>query len=202
MSDILDRRDFLARFSAFPVIISAFGGRRPQSRAAMTVYKSPTCGCCTKWVDHVKDAGFKVSIKDVTDMDAIKRDLGVPAQLASCHTAVVGPYVLEGHVPADAIEKLLADKPARARGLAVPGMPVGSPGMEVPGRAADRYEVMLFTTDGKASVFSVRTGAEVLTRTAPRGPVRPSAVGRPLHTGDRTGAVTLPGLDPLRRGTE
>jgi hypothetical protein len=122
----------------------------------MTVYKEPTCGCCTKWVDHVKDAGFKVTVRDVKDMAPIKKDLGVPAALTSCHTAVVGAYLVEGHVPADLIDKMLAEK-ASGRGLAVPGMPSGSPGMEVGGTPA-RYEVLLFTPDGKTKVFARRGG--------------------------------------------
>ena len=162
MSEPLDRRDFLARFAAFPIVSALAGGRvRRQARPTMTVYKSPTCGCCAKWIDHVRAAGFTVAIRDVNDINAVKKDLGVPAALGSCHTAVIGRYLVEGHAPADVIDKMLADKP-NARGIAVPGMPSGSPGMEVPGSAGDRYDVLLFTTDGKTSVFARRQGTRVI----------------------------------------
>jgi hypothetical protein len=115
------------------------------------VYKSPTCGCCTKWVDHLRKHGFQVTAKDTEDMNAIKASLGVPQGLTSCHTALVGKYVIEGHVPADDIQRLLAEKPKIA-GLAVPGMPAGSPGMEI-GRV-DRYDVIAFSEGLKSSVFA------------------------------------------------
>jgi hypothetical protein len=157
VSTPLDRRDFLARFAALPIVSALAGGRsKKQARPPMTVYKEPTCGCCSKWVDHVKEAGYKVTVRDVKDMAPIKKDLGVPAALASCHTAVVGAYLVEGHVPADLIDKMLAEK-ATGRGLAVPGMPSGSPGMEV-GGVPDRYDVLLFGTDGKTRVFAKRGG--------------------------------------------
>lgn len=113
------------------------------SSPAVTVYKDPSCGCCGAWIDHLRAAGFPADGIDRTDLQAIKARLGVPATLASCHTAEVGGYVVEGHVPADAIMRLLAERPA-ARGIAVPGMPIGSPGMEVPGMAPDTYAVVLF----------------------------------------------------------
>ena len=96
---------------------------------SMTVYKSPTCGCCGEWVKHVQASGFRVETHDVADMAPIKRKFGVPDGLASCHTALVGGYTIEGHVPAADIKRLLREK-AKAKGLAVPGMVVGSPGME------------------------------------------------------------------------
>jgi hypothetical protein len=165
----MHRRDFLARFSAFPIISALAGGRAgPQSRQPMTVYKSPTCGCCGKWVDHVRSAGFTVTVRDVNDLDSVKKELGIPATLASCHTAVVGAYLVEGHVPADVINKMLADKPT-GRGLAVPGMPGGSPGMEVPGRAPDRYDIFLFSTDGTSRVFARREGTKALPLTGRSG---------------------------------
>lgn len=162
MSQHMYRRDFLARFAAFPIISILAGGRAgPQSRQPMTVYKSPSCGCCGKWVEHVRSAGFTVTIKDVNDLEPVKKELGIPAALASCHTAVVGPYLVEGHVPADVISKMLTDKP-NGRGIAVPGMPVGSPGMEVPGTAPDRYDVLLFATNGTTRVFARREGTKAL----------------------------------------
>lgn len=118
----------------------------------VTVYKSPTCGCCSKWADHMKAAGFPVETVDVTDLTNIKAEHGIPAQFGSCHTAFVDDYAVEGHVPADDVKRLLAERPAAA-GLAVPGMPTGSPGMDTPGRRADRYEVLL-VQDGDATVFA------------------------------------------------
>ena len=120
----------------------------------LTIYKSPTCGCCTKWVDHVKAAGFKTQIHDLDNVGAIKQKYGVPAELASCHTVLVAGYVLEGHVPADVIKKMLTEKPKIA-GIAVPGMPVGSPGMEMGGRK-DRYDIIAWSKAGKQTVFARR----------------------------------------------
>lgn len=119
---------------------------------AMTVYKTPTCGCCSAWADRMAEAGFAVETVDLPDLSQVKRDLGIPPSAASCHTAVVGGYAVEGHVPAADVKRLLAEQPD-ARGLAVPGMPIGSPGMEVPGRPADAYDVLLVTDEG-ASVFA------------------------------------------------
>ena len=118
----------------------------------ITVYKSPSCGCCKNWVDHVKAAGFTVEVHDLDNLSDIKADAGVPANARSCHTAIVGGYALEGHVPAATIQRLLKEKPAIA-GLAVPGMPVGSPGMEVPGQPADKYDIVAFKADGSTSVY-------------------------------------------------
>jgi hypothetical protein len=109
------------------------------------VHKDPNCGCCTGWVRHLKDAGFAVTVEETTDLEPVKRRLGVPADLAACHTAEVDGYVLEGHVPAAAVRRLLERRPT-AIGLAVPGMPAGSPGMEgVP----QRYDVVLFGATGR-----------------------------------------------------
>ena len=121
---------------------------------AMTVYKSASCGCCTAWVDHAKANGFTVRVVDSENLGAVKRDLGIPPRLASCHTVVVGAYLVEGHVPAADVKRLLAEKPA-VRGLAVPGMPIGSPGMEQgPPSGYERYEVLAFTASGETSVFA------------------------------------------------
>ena len=120
---------------------------------AVTVYKSPTCGCCAKWVEHVRKAGFAVTVKDVPNVGEVKFANGVPPELASCHTALVGGYVVEGHVPADVMQKLLKEKPAVA-GIAVAGMPMGSPGME--GSYSDRYDVVAFEKSGKQRVYASR----------------------------------------------
>ncbi|MEN7342672.1 MAG: DUF411 domain-containing protein [Pseudomonadota bacterium] len=112
----------------------------------ITVNKSPSCGCCKLWIAHLEEAGFQVNPLDSDDMTAIKERYGVPENMRSCHTAIVDGYVIEGHVPASDIRQLLAEKPD-ATGIAVPGMPLGSPGMEVPGRIDD-YKVMLFDENG------------------------------------------------------
>lgn len=118
----------------------------------MTVYRSPTCHCCGRWVDHVKAAGFEVQEVVTDEMGAIKDQYGVPENLASCHTAIVEGYVIEGHVPAADIQQLLSDRP-EALGIAAPGMPVGAPGMES-GDKVDAYTVVLFTRDGETSTFA------------------------------------------------
>lgn len=116
------------------------------------VYKSPTCGCCTDWVDHLKENGFKVEVTETNNLNPIKIDAGLPSSLASCHTAFVGDYVIEGHVPAKDIHRLIAEAP-KAKGLAVPGMPVGSPGMEM-GDRKDHYQVLMFNESGQTRVFA------------------------------------------------
>lgn len=118
----------------------------PTDVTKVVVYKSPTCGCCNKWIDHLKKAGFKVEGHSTYGVGAKKKVLGVPESLHSCHTAVVNGYVVEGHVPADSIKKMLKDKP-KIKGLAVAGMPVGSPGME--GLSPEKYNVMSFGEDGE-----------------------------------------------------
>jgi len=118
----------------------------------VVVYKTPTCGCCSKWVAHLRDAGFKVRTIDLEDLDPIRRDWKVPPKLASCHTAKVGRYVIEGHVPAADIRRLLETQP-RVDGLSVPGMPIGSPGMEQ-GNVVEPYDVLSFNAAGETSVFA------------------------------------------------
>jgi hypothetical protein len=115
------------------------------------VWKTPTCGCCGKWVRHMEAAGFRVEVTDVDNVDPIKTANGLPLKLASCHTALVGGYVIEGHVPASDVRRLLREKPA-VLGLAAPGMPAGSPGMDVPG--SPPYDVLSVRKDGTASVYS------------------------------------------------
>ncbi len=119
----------------------------------VVVYRSPSCGCCGKWVQHLKDNNFNVIDNVVHDVDSVKRKYGVPSELASCHTAIVGDYVIEGHVPIEDIEKLLSLK-ADVSGIAVPGMPVGTPGMEM-GDRKDAYKVIAFDKEGRKQVFSV-----------------------------------------------
>lgn len=126
---------------------------RAGGTANITVYKDPSCGCCTKWVEHLRAQGFQPVVHDRNDMDALKDSLGVPASLRSCHTAMAGRYVIEGHVPAADVRRLLSAKPQGVLGIAVPDMPAGSPGMEVPGRR-DHYDVVAFSANGKTSVFA------------------------------------------------
>lgn len=129
-------------------------GRPQGALPAMTVYKSASCGCCGQWVEHVRANGFTVREVNTDDLNTVKREMGIPPRLASCHTVVVGSFVVEGHVPADDIKKLLRDRPA-VRGLAVPGMPIGSPGMEQgPPSQYERYDVLAFTADGATRVFA------------------------------------------------
>ncbi|SDW84913.1 DUF411 domain-containing protein [Marinobacter mobilis] len=123
-----------------------------QAEETVTVYKSPTCGCCSDWVRHMEDNGFEVNAINTQQINQIKADAGVPQGLASCHTAFVGDYIIEGHVPASDIRRLLAEAPA-ARGLSVPGMPAGSPGMEM-GDRQDPYTVMLFNEAGQTQPFA------------------------------------------------
>jgi hypothetical protein len=124
----------------------------------IVVHKSPSCGCCVKWIDHLRAEGFVVKSVDTDDLGALKQSLGVSPAHASCHTATVADYVVEGHVPAADIRRLLAEKPA-ALGLAVPGMPAGSPGMEVPSGEVEPYDTLLIGTDGAATVYSHHGGS-------------------------------------------
>jgi len=122
-----------------------------QSLPEILVYKSPNCGCCTKWVKHLRQSGFQVKAENTDKLDSIKKMSGIEPHLASCHTALVDGYVIEGHVPADDIKRLLQERPA-IKGLSVPGMPMGSPGMEGPRQ--DAYQVLSFDTQGKTAVFA------------------------------------------------
>ncbi len=120
--------------------------------AALTIYKSASCGCCAKWVEHVEKHGFTVKVVNVDDVMAVKAKAGIPDSLASCHTSMVGGYVVEGHVPAADIKKLLAEKP-KAKGIAVAGMPMGAPGMEH-GDHRQPYDTMLLKADGSTAIFA------------------------------------------------
>ncbi len=130
-------------------------GLQPRTSLAedLVVYKSPTCGCCKKWVKHMRDNGFNVVVHEQYNVTPKKDEYGVPRRLRSCHTAKIGGYVVEGHVPADVVKQLLEEKPAIA-GLAVPGMPMGSPGME--GFRKDPYDVISFTSTGKTGIHASR----------------------------------------------
>ena len=147
----------LAVAAAAVAVTTAWLGSAPRAQrpaTSVTVYKSPTCGCCTKWVDHMRANGFEVTAQNVEDMGAVKQKHGVPAQAGSCHTSLVGGYVVEGHVPADVVKRLLTERP-KVTGVAVPGMPAGSPGMEVPGRR-DPYTIVSFDQSGQLKVYERR----------------------------------------------
>jgi hypothetical protein len=124
-----------------------------QQRPKISVYKDPTCGCCANWVAHLRSHGFEPTATDVTDLAALKTKYGVAPSLRSCHTALVDGYVIEGHVPAADIQRLLKEKP-KVLGLTVPGMPVGSPGME--GTNGQRYDVLTFDASGRTAVYSTQ----------------------------------------------
>ncbi len=117
----------------------------------IVVYKTPTCGCCQKWVEHLQGNGLKVLTQHRDDLSPLRAQHGVPASLTSCHTALVGSYVVEGHVPAADVKRLLSEKPA-IKGIAVAGMPIGSPGME--GGTPQKFDTVAFTADGKTTVFA------------------------------------------------
>jgi len=134
-----------------PIRAAAPAARSTAAAISITVYKDPDCGCCKAWVEYLRKRRYLVDAKDTRDLSTIKANLAVPSALASCHTALVGGYIIEGHVPAEDIARLLRTKPKIA-GLAVPGMPSGSPGME--GGQAVHYQVLAFTRAGKTSVFA------------------------------------------------
>jgi hypothetical protein len=148
--DLMTRRQLLGALALF-----AATGMRPsaQKGPAVQVYKDPTCGCCSLWVEHLRKAGFSATVTDVADMAAIKAKHGVPSQARSCHTAVVDGYTIEGHVPAVDVQRLLKERP-RVVAIGVPGMPIGSPGMEVASVKPQPYDVLAFDKAGQTTVFA------------------------------------------------
>jgi len=122
-----------------------------QDRPTVLVYKTASCGCCNGWVEHMRAAGYTVDARDVQDLMSVKLDAGVPTAMSSCHTALVDGYVVEGHVPAEQVDRMLAERPEIV-GIAAPGMPIGSPGMEGPN--AQPYDIYAFDADGRAEVFA------------------------------------------------
>jgi hypothetical protein len=157
---MMDRRKFLAaalvsagtlvaRRAAAAVPVRSLAVRPP-----VTVYKDPSCGCCNKWVEHMQKSGFTVTAHDDSDMDARKDHYGVPSGVRSCHTALVGSYVIEGHVPASDVDRMLKEQP-KVAGLAVPGMVMGSPGME--GAMSKPYTVLAFHKSGSTTTFASHT---------------------------------------------
>ena len=134
-----------------PTEVASAAATVPADAPLVTVYKSPTCGCCKAWASYMEREGFRVETRDVTDLAAVKDSLGVPSDLSSCHTGTVEGYVVEGHVPAESVRRMLGERPD-ARGLAVPGMPIGSPGMEQ-GDLRQPYDVLVVGEGGEAAVY-------------------------------------------------
>ncbi len=153
MSGMITRREWLAAVAALPALPALPALLGATDGPAMVVYKDPNCGCCGEWVEHARKAGFTVSVRNTGELAAVKRRYRVPAALGSCHTAVVAGYVVEGHVPADLVHRMLREKP-KVAGLAVPGMPQGSPGMETGQR--EPYQVLTFDATGKTTVYARR----------------------------------------------
>jgi len=147
----MNRRHFLSSSGALAAltVLPTFAAA-PQPE--LQVFKSPSCGCCGKWVEHMRSAGFAVTVASVNNTAVERKRLGMPEKFGSCHTATVGDYVIEGHVPAAEVKRLLAAKP-KAIGLAAPGMPPSAPGMDVPGRK-DPYQVLLVDASGQSTVFA------------------------------------------------
>jgi hypothetical protein len=144
----------LAMLATTPLLAQTRRGTPPPS---MTVYKDPNCGCCVNWIAHARQAGITIAVRDTTDLAQVKASLGVPNDLASCHTGIIAGYLVEGHVPIDLVQRLLRERPRNALGLFVPGMPAGSPGMEGPPPA--RYNITLVTKTGARSTYATRMGA-------------------------------------------
>ena len=145
----MNRRNTLAAIAS--LILVAISSPSQQAGPLVTVFKTPTCACCGKWVEHLKANGFTVKVQEVNDTAGYERQYRVPRAMVSCHTAVVNGYTIEGHVPAAEIKRLLNERP-KAVGLAVPGMPVGSPGMEA--AHGEAYSVMLLDESGHAAVYA------------------------------------------------
>jgi hypothetical protein len=148
-NDAMKRRSLLVMV---PVLFVG-AARAARAQQTATVYKDPTCGCCSKWVDLLRKEGFSITVNDVRDITAVKDKYRVPQPLRSCHTALINGYVVEGHVPPADNRHILKEKTALA-GLAVPGMPIGSPGMEVPGVTPQSYQVIAFDARGGSRVFA------------------------------------------------
>jgi hypothetical protein len=147
---VIDRRALLVAAASSLLCPVAAAANAP---LAIKVYKDPYCGCCGSWVDHLHANGFSAEVDASRDLAFVHKELGVPDAVLSCHVGVIDGYFVEGHVPADDIKRLLAERPD-AKGLAVPGMPIGSPGMEVEGQPVEPYDVLLVAKDGTTTVFA------------------------------------------------
>jgi hypothetical protein len=145
------KRLFFALATGLTLALSTLAAFPAHAAQTIEVFKAPACGCCGNWIEHLRKAGFDVKANEVTDLQANRKRLGMPEKFASCHTAKVGNYLIEGHVPASDIKRLLKEKP-KALGLAAPGMPPGSPGMDVPNSPS--YDTLLVQSDGSSKVFA------------------------------------------------
>ena len=150
---MLNRRSFVAITAGLLLTGMRERSSAPRLKTPVTVYKSSTCGCCTKWVDYLNANGFQATVHDEEKMDQLKDRLGVPSKVRSCHTAIIGNYLIEGHVPVSDIRRLLAENP-KVNGLAVPGMPPLSPGMAPPGAKLSGFDVIAFQFDGSSSRYA------------------------------------------------
>ncbi len=150
-NQVLDMKNYVDVLTTVLAVMALMSPANTAYATEITVHKSPSCGCCNKWIVHLEKAGFSVTAENSMNMSSIKRSYGVRPELNSCHTALVDGYVIEGHVPANDIKRLLQERPD-VTGLAVPGMPMGSPGME--GHREDNYEVLTFKPNGETAVFS------------------------------------------------
>ena len=146
---MIDRRTILGMLLAS---LPAAACAQQTKATTLTVYKSPYCGCCSEWVEHLRASGFNPVVREMEDVSPVADKLGVPTKLRSCHTATIGGYFVEGHVPASDIRKLLSERP-KARGISVPGMPAGSPGMEQSGHA-EPFTTVLISLNGTARPFA------------------------------------------------
>jgi hypothetical protein len=136
------------------VVVAGLSLMAQGAAPTVAVFKDPNCGCCANWVEHLKQNGFLTTVTDSSNMQDVKDQHHVPAQARSCHTGVVNGYAIEGHVPAADIHRLLKERPANVIGIAVPGMPVGSPGMEVAAMKVQPFDVVAFGKDGRTTVFA------------------------------------------------
>ena len=149
-------RTLLIGMASVLILSSASLGQQPKPKPIpMSVYKSPACGCCSLWIDYMRKNGFDAKVQDVDNIGALKLKLGVREEFSSCHTTEVGGYIVEGHVPVEVVQRMLNERPKIA-GIAAPGMPAGSPGMEVPGGRKEPYNILAFTSDGKTTVYERR----------------------------------------------
>lgn len=154
----MKRRHFIQALAGGTALLAtAAFAQKTTALPIIDVYKSPYCGCCGAWVEHLQKSGFTVRTHEVEDTSTVRQKLRMPEKYGSCHTAKVGNYVLEGHVPASDIKRMLTQKP-KALGLAVPAMPVGSPGMEVESGRVDPYDVLLVQADGRAAIYQSYKG--------------------------------------------
>lgn len=149
------RTTIIAVVAGVVLASAASYGQQKAKPIPMSVYKSPSCGCCQKWVDYMRSHGFDPKVQDVENIGAVKLKLGVREEFSSCHTSEIGGYVVEGHVPVETVQRMLKERPKIA-GIAVPNMPAGSPGMEVPGGRKEAYNILAFTSDGKTTVYDKR----------------------------------------------